>query len=532
MGHLAETISSGDLALHTSAIAFPHGYNLLSFGHAGVQALGIPLILAGLSVGASYNTIMLLAFTATGVCGHLFFHKLTQSHTAATLGAAVFLYNPIFYGEMSAGCLELVAAWFIPLNGYMILRICDSPTLKRSLQAAGVLAVTGIFNWYFTIFSGILALAFVCWQLAKRSTKGVVTSKFILISLAVAALANLPLLPHVQRETPSRPPISRADFTPEQWVLSGEIANANLPLNELTPEALLAHDNMQVVLNSTNIEALSSGHFSINPLESTPGRIAWIAGLAGLFLARRRGLPWALMTAGFTTLTLGPYLLLDASPNVSEWSLRNPLPYEWLYNHLPMFSKAYRPYRIGFLTLLSLGSLGAIGFSALRWRHKRWAVGGLFLLTATQPHWIDGAPSSRPMASTAVPEVYSMLSELPEGALLELPLLYQPTSSTVARGQYYQLTHGHPIVNSNQLIRRTELPQFVEFIQSQPLLSYFATGTSDLDWQLSADDFEQLAAVGILYISCREGGTHQSLLAEHLGAPIITDDQINVFAVR
>ncbi len=532
MGHLADAISSGDLATHTNAIAFPHGYNLLSFGHAGVQALGIPLILMGLSVGTAYNAIMLLSFTATGVCAHLFFHKLTQSHRAATVGAALFLYSPIFYGEMSAGCLELVAAWFIPLNGYMVLRICEAPSLKRSLQAAGVLGITGLFNWYFTIFSGILALTFICWQLAKRTPKGFTSSKFILLALATAALVDLPLLPHVQRETPSRPPISRADFSPEQWVLSGEIANARLPLDELSSEVLLTHDNMQVVLNSTNIENLTSGHFSINPLESTPGRIAWIAGLAGLFVARKRGVPWAVMTAGFTTLTLGPYLLLNASPIVPDWSFQNPLPYEWLYNHMPMFSKAYRPYRIGFLTLLTLGSLGAIGFQVLQWKHKRLGALALFLITATQPHWIDGDLSSRAMASTSVPDVYTELQGQPDGALLELPLLYQPTSADAARTQYYQLTHGHPIVNSNQLIRRTELPQFIEFIQSHQLLSYFASGNSSEDWVVTRDDFSQLRDAGVHYISCQRGDTHSALLEENLGPPVITDGLTDIFLVQ
>ena len=53
MGHLADRISSGELAIHASVIAFPHGYYLLSLGHVGVQALGNTLIWAGLSVATA-----------------------------------------------------------------------------------------------------------------------------------------------------------------------------------------------------------------------------------------------------------------------------------------------------------------------------------------------------------------------------------------------------------------------------------------------------------------------------------------------
>ena len=90
----------------------------------------------------------------------------------------------------------------------------------------------------------------------------------------------------------------------------------------------------------------------------------------GLAASGRRGLPWAVFTLGFTTLTLGPFVQLDATPPLPEWSSHTPLPYYALYNELPFFAKAYRPYRIGVLSLMCLSALGAVGLAALSSRAR------------------------------------------------------------------------------------------------------------------------------------------------------------------
>ena len=46
------------------------------------------------------------------------------------VAAAIFAFNPLVYGELRAGCLELVAAGFVPLFLLMLL---------RELQQAGSL---------------------------------------------------------------------------------------------------------------------------------------------------------------------------------------------------------------------------------------------------------------------------------------------------------------------------------------------------------------------------------------------------------
>ena len=142
---------------------------------------------------------------------------------------------------------------------------------------------------------------------------------------------------------------------------------------------------------------------------------------------------------------------------MDAWSGDVPLPYFYAYQYLPFFSKAYRPYRIGVIALTCLAAMGAVGAAAVRAElGRRWvAIGAaaLTVLAVSQPLWSGDRPATRPMADARIPALYGALSELPEGAVVEATLL-QPT--TVANARYqYQTRHKHPLLNCNQLIRRT-----------------------------------------------------------------------------
>ena len=74
--------------------------------------------------------------------------------------------------------------------------------------------------------------------------------------------------------------------------------------------------------DATPLENLLRMDFSDNPLESTPGRLAWAVGLVGIAAAGRRGLPWLGLALAFSVLTLGPYALPDRSLPIPAWSLK------------------------------------------------------------------------------------------------------------------------------------------------------------------------------------------------------------------
>ena len=549
--HLEDTVTSGNLTEVTDRILYPVGYNLWSFGHAGIQALGALLVGLGASVVVAYNALLLGSFLFSALSAHALGRYLAGTHRAGVLAAVVFTFNPYLYGEMSAGCVELVAAGFLPLFALALLRLCEAPGWPRAWPAALLLAIIGPFNWYYTLFAGLFAVAFAAWRWAAGGALRNRTVAWIGVVVLVAAALDAPLIPKVRQETPPRSTISAETFSAANWDLSNAVSNAQAPLEALDEELLELHDAVQVVVNSTSVIHLVRARFTANPLESTSGALAYALALVGLAAAGRRGWGWAVLAGGFTVLTPGPFLQVDATPPLPAWSQAAPLPYYWLYNEVPFFAKAYRPYRIGVIVLLCLAALTAVGTTRLP-RRGTWGLAGLALLIGPlQPHLAAAQPARRSLSDAVIPEVYERLRELPEGAVIELPLLYQPVSPANARFQYNQLAHHKPVLNCNQLIRRTDLLAFREHVEGNGFLeAVLDLGRRPPPYVFTSDDLRELAGQGFRYVVAHPGleaaplelsGFHGDvdrlrrtawqMLESTFGEPVLTSDDTLVFAL-
>lgn len=534
---LSDTL--GAPAAMTDRILYPMGYNLWSFGHIALQLIAAPFIRLGLSPVTAYNLLALGALTFSATAAHALGETVAGVRAdgrtrlaAGALAAAVFTYNPYLYGELRAGCLELVAAGFLPLFFRALILVSERPERRRVLRAGLLLALTGPFNWYYALFAGILGVGFLLWQAAARRWR---EAGAVGASLALGLVLVAPLIPLVQQETPSRPSISAEQFAPERWARAREISDGSAPLGGITEQDLLDLDAIQVVLNSTTASALLKMDFPTNPLESTPGRLAWGLGLAGFAAAGRRGRPLLALALGFTTLTLGPYGLIDQSPPLSPWSLDHPLPYAWLYNHVPLFSKGYRPYRIGVIVLSCLAALAASGAARVGADTPRAAPGLLgfaglaVLLGATQPLWVSGHPAEGALADARVPAAYARLAGRP-GAIIELPLHYQPLSVASTAAQAAQRLHRRPMLNCNQLIRRTDLATFQAYVGQNALLgALLDLARQPGPWSFSAADARALLQDGFVDLV-----VHTSVPAEreHLAGHQESADRLGLAGLR
>lgn len=521
--HLADRVRAGDLAAVTDRILHPIGYNLWSFGHAALQALGAALVAVGVPLVLAYNLLLLGALWTSALAAHLLGRELGGGHRAGFAAGIVFATSPYLYGEGAAGCVELVSAGFLPLFAWTLVRLARVPTWRRALAAAAALAVVGPFNWYYTLFAGMLGVGFVVWQaLAGRRE----AAAWAVAAMALAAATNAPLIPLVRRETPTRPPISAALYQdPAAWVRARELADATLPLDALEEARLEEHDAMQVAQNQTPLLAVLRPRFTVNPLGSTPGALAYLCGLVGAVLARGRAGGWLAIAGGATVLTLGPWLMVDDTPPLADWAATLPLPYAWAYEHLPFFSKAYRPYRIGVVALTALAAAAATGLAG---RGRRWdpVLVALGLVAFTQPFWAGDRPARRPLADARVPAVYTTLRDLPDGAAIELPLRYQPISVGNAKLQYAQVVHGKPLLNCNQLIRRTDLAAFRDYVRGNALLSVLAEAKGP-PWRFADADVAALVRDGfrwiVLHPRVPEGGAleREPGDAELFGEPLV-----------
>ncbi|MFT5582738.1 MAG: hypothetical protein ACI9VR_000314 [Cognaticolwellia sp.] len=503
MGHLGQ---GGGMGL-TTEILFPIGYEMWSFGHVGVQLLGLPLIAMGLSVTTTYNLLILASLAGSGLAGHALGRHLSGGHWGGLVAGSLFAFCPMLYGEMGAGCLELVAAFTLPLVLLAALRLLDKPTWQRAAWLCAALLLAGPLNWYYLAFSALLLVGLGSWRVTQGGQTRWSGLGWMAGACALAMALLSPLILKARQETPSRPPLDSQVLTVQAAQDAQAVSDGTRPLMELDEPALLLADSVQVLVNSTTLKSWSELGFPSNPLESTPGLLAVAMGIWGLWAAGKRGRPWALLALAFCILTLGPYPRWNADLPMAQWSQTWPLPYLALYNELPFFSKVYRPYRLGLVAVLCLSALAATGLGR---RPKSWMLAPvLALLACTQPHW-RAAPaqgeSRRSLASTAVSSAYMELAELPPGAVIELPLHHQPLSTLVARQQFAQLTHGKPLLNCNQLIRRTDLWRFRSYIGEHAWLEQVLGRPRRTDpLQIAPQDWQDLYHQGFRYIVAHPG---------------------------
>lgn len=516
--HLAGRLSTLSFGAQTTETLFPIGYNLWSFGHMALQAIGGAMVVIGVPLVAAYNLLLLLGVWSSAMAAHALGLTLTRSHVAAGLAGVVFSSTPYLYAEAGTGCIELVAAGLLPLFALTLIQLLRQPVRRRVLAVTLSLAIIGPFNWYYTLFAGITAVGILLVhavpisRLSRTSlarTERIRGLKLAVGAIVLAAILDAPLIVLARAETPTRPGISAELFSSEAgFAAVRSITNSAAPLEELTQEKLEQVDALQVHFNSTSVKSLLKGGFEANPLYSTPGRLAFAAGLFGLLVAGRRTWGWAGIAGVTTVLSLGPFLNVSGALMLPESAHAWPLPYYWAHEYLPFFSKAYRPYRLGVVTALCLASVASVGAAA--WiRSGR--LGGFRLplvafgvLAYGQPHWADPAPARRPLASTAVDEAYHALAELPKGGVIELPLLYQPVSISNALTQFHQTVHRHPMLNSNQLIRWPDLLRFQAYVQSNEALRVFVDlARQPLPLTVSAESIAQLRAEGHRWVVAR-----------------------------
>ena len=551
--HLAERLRTLDLSAVTTDILHPVGYNLWSFGHLALQALGAVLVVLGVPLVAAYNLLLIGGLWSSAVAAHALGKELTGSHLPGFVAGTVFATSPYLYGEGAAGCIELVAAGLLPLHALMLLKLVREPTVKRAAWATAVLAVIGPFNWYYTLFAGMFALGFLAWVVVARRVdrRG---AGLMLASMVAAALIDVPLILEARRETPTRPPVRAELFEDaEAFARAARITNGVKPLVELTEDDLIEMDALEVFLNSTPLSVLIEGRFELNPLRSSPGALAWIVGLAGWAAAGRRNRGWMALAAGATVLTLGPFPNLAGKIPLDGWAGDWTLPYGLAYEHVPFFSKAYRPYRIGIVTSECLAAAGAVGMASLMAVVPVRVLAGVAALLGgvafSQPFWAGDRPGGRPLADASVPAIYEQLAELPEGAVIELPLQYQPVTIANAKLQYYQVVHRKPLLNCNQLIRRPDLMAFQDYVTGNAFLHTLLDLSrqpppytfTDADVAAVVDDgFRYLVVhrelaqdlvemAGGEAVADMMGQPALSMLEELLGEPVLADGDLAVY---
>ena len=110
--------------------------------------------------------------------------------------------------------------------------------------------------------------------------------------------------------------------------------------------------------------------------------------------------------------------------------------------------------------------------------------------------------------------------------MIELPLHYQPVSIATAQQQTRQLVHKHPLLNTNQLIRRPDLLAFRDYVAKNSMLeTLLDLGRAEPPLTVADADIEALQAQGFRYVVLHNQvpGDSQHLAGERAWADLVSE---------
>lgn len=379
----------------------------------------------------------------------------------------------------------LFHAW-MPLVLLALLLLIERPTRWRAVSLGVLVAVQSLTSFYFVVQLGILlgATLVVAWLVDGRAR----TPRFLVhltVAAGIAAVLAVPFyVPYlnVRDAQGFERTIDEAEYwkaTPRSYITvepwQGSFwASIGLPHGENRARGLARHPDGHVHQDFIVEDALF------------PGGLALVGAVAGVIgWRRRRAFTAAMLLAGGSAfiLSLGPAL-----GRLGDGSM--PLPYRFLYEHVPIFAAMRVPARLGGLvdfTVVVLAGLGAawiwdqvqvsrITRRTLLQNHHRTigafltALVAVLLLTELYPGEIPLEKIDRGEAASAP---YEWLANQPgDGALMEFPAEDQIEGRYVSSARrhtglamYWSTVHWKPLVNGNSgFIPRTHLDLLDAFI--------------------------------------------------------------------
>jgi len=314
--HAREAGGLGDLAVRILFLARD-----LDIGNmADTLFLSFPLE-ALVGAPASHNLKILLILVGNALAAGVLARTLGAQGQALWVAAAGLALSPFVWTEVQECRMAEAILVFVFLGAAAWVRLQRNPTPKGGALFGSVLGLALVFYWFYGLW------------LAMWCLLTLVPSKRILSPLAVAAVVtaaiSLPFLaPYLVGEG-SRSPVPFGRSYPALEELD------RLPAGQLGPLG------PSLVLS----QSLPPG-WPLDPGQTHGFSLAWLA--LAVLGARRASWRWWVPTVAFWLLTLGPY---------PRWGgdfadLR--LPYAWLYQWVPAWSRLFWPWRMVPFVVLSL----------------------------------------------------------------------------------------------------------------------------------------------------------------------------------
>lgn len=492
---VAEQLAQGGSLLHNDRYYLPVGDAPWLAGNGNDAVLAAPLLwLLGWPFGVTVWT--LLTLTLNGVSGWAFCRASGADRHASLLGAVTLTLCTYTLGELGAGRLAQAPLYWSGFFLALWRQQLDDPTWRRGLLAGLCFGGAAFTYPYQGLWAAMMGLGL--WT----ARPGLLA---ILRTAPTTALGCLPLGIFLSRWS-SIPGTAEGTFPHPITVDSG------LPWTWLF---------------SSVPEPMQQGPVPL---------IVLVLVVAGLVKAPRTRWTWTLLgIAGvFFVLALGPELRTAGGELTGV-----PGPFAWFYGAAAPLRRFWWPYRQAWMVLLALLPIAATGLVWVRGELGLTPLRFATLLVAllVGESVVRGDSRGVPVSTWAPPLAYARLQDLPDGALLELPLATPWTRSQQSLS--YQWVHGRALVNGHAMwvprVRPDAWDAWVADNRFLHQLSELSLGRGGALLTVTAEDLAALADAGVRYISVNPeyyqgeflalAPLHRTLLQTLFGDPVVSEGE-------
>ncbi len=460
----------------TSFLFYPHGSSLIYHMPIFLSFLSLPFqYLIGTSAGliVGYNLILIFTFVLTGFGAYLLTKYLIKNPAAAFICGLMFAFSS--YRLSNLNHLNLLSTEWIPFFMLYLIRSVDEKLLKHSIWAGIFFILTFLSDFPCALFLVFFTVIYLLFKLikARKQLLGKKLIKNFGIMLVIVIIVLSPLLYSLYS--------TKVDWQPQTQGsirYSANILGYFLPVKE---NSLLGglflpsqHD-----YNGVAGDELFLGYTLLFAMLYT-----WIK------LRRDQIKFWFFSSFVFLLLSLGQAIHVYNRTYHASW-----LPYNLLYNYIPLFQIGRTPYRFSLMVNLCLIIFSSYGlarwFSTSNPSYKN--ILNLktflkeFLVRKGLPLVVVGLiclefimlPTT--LIRVEVPECYQKIKEIPgDFAILEVPASFSGNSMIANIYMYYQTVHGKRVVNGSLTRPSTHSRDFLQEISSTEKMKLDSTTVEKL----------------------------------------------------
>jgi hypothetical protein len=446
-----EALLNGHNPLRQTLLAYPEGFTSRLMWSAPLRWVPVELLMFVFPPLYAFNVWLIATLVLNGTSAYWLGMELSDRNPlAALLGGVVFTASPVMQGHVSAGHVEVLAMYGLPLFALCLWRILYRGAGWRTAGWGGVwlalscLGITSqiIYNVMpLVLFMGVY---FLLWERQRvfrraaplRDQPWARAAAMIALGGAILLIFFGPLLTSQGRaEIDALAETGRVRYSAD--LLAFVSPSPFGPLRDLVPG--YARD----VLGVNSVEGAAY-----------LGVVAVVLAMVAL-AARRESRGWAVVALGAMLFSLGPFLKWRDQPlvfHVEDYESYVTLPWA-AFQNLPVLTATRTPGRFNGATALALGALVSIGARVVlrRIRRRELRIGIILILGAVtlveyQVFW------PYEPGSAAQPEYFQWLATMKDvRAVADVPL-DDPVATKEA--MYQQTIHGKPMVGG-QLHRRT-----------------------------------------------------------------------------